>query len=406
MIACILIPRLALRAACRSGSLDDAAALAPAPEEGQAIGEVSRGAEAQGVRAGMRLNEALAHCPGLRLVPPDPARASEIWDQVLRDLEGIGAGVESKRPGEAFFTVEGLCGLYGGDVAGVASAARAAVQVPVRVAFAPTRFAAYAAAKRVPRLPRRLLGPCAEAVIPPGALRSFLSKLPVSILAPRLETGERQAEDFVGALNRAGIQTLGALATLSASQVADRFGSLGLHALRLARGEDSPPVPRAIHEDVVARIELPEGTAGPQLGRALELLVDRLLATPERRGRSVLALRLTAQLCGGGSWSVEQGLGRATTSQATLCSLLSPKLADLPGPAASLSLQVIGLGAAAPEQPVLSEVGRPPSRSRLAKSIRELRAMQGAEALLKVIDVDSGSRIPERRVVLTPYPSP
>ncbi len=78
-------------------------ALAPEPGGPQAIGETSGPAEAFGVRAGMRLGEALSRCPELALVPPDPERAEAAWEETLRRLEGIGAAVEPGRPGEAFF---------------------------------------------------------------------------------------------------------------------------------------------------------------------------------------------------------------------------------------------------------------------------------------------------------------
>ena len=386
------------------------------PGAKQAIGEVSGQAESQGVRPGMRVNEALARCPELRLVPPDPARAARVWEQVLQALEEIGAEVESGRVGEGFFAVNGLLRLYGGEAVGVLAAARARVPIRVRIAVAPTRFAAFAAASRGPNVPRPVSSPereatsslresaRAETIIPPGALNAFLALLPVATLATRLEVGEREAGDFVGALRRLGLRTLGDFTALSPDQVADRFGPLGLRALRLAWGEDTPLRPRRIHEEIAAEISLPEGTAGPQLTRALELLVDRLLAAPERRSRTVLGLRLDAVLGGGGSWSIEQGLSRATASASILCMLLAPKLAELPGPAESLSLRVSALGAAAPEQLTFADSGRPSLRSRLGESVRELRAIQGAESLLKVVDVDSRSRVPERRVVLTPYP--
>jgi protein ImuB len=443
MVASVLIPRLALRVACAGidsrqegaaasphGSSKEPLALAPAPGAGQAIGEVSRAAEEQGVRAGMRLGEALARSPSLQLVRADPARTAELWEGVLCALEGIGAAVESERAGEAFFAVDGLRGLYGGDIAGVVDAAREDIvrsgpSFPVRIAVAPTRFAAFAAASRGPHLPRGVSGERAEAIVPPRALSAFLAPLPVSTLAPRLAANgrpmgelavggpgvdERAAARLVTALKRFGIRTLGAFVALPAAQVADRFGPLGLQALRLARGEDAPLRPRDPHEEVAAEITLPEGAAGPQLDRALELLVDRLLAAPERRGRTVLELRLDALLCGGGSWSVELGLGRASASAQTLCLLLAPRLAGLPEPAESLSLRATGLGAPAAEQLTLSaaRIGageeEGPSHRRLSTSIRELRTMQGAEALLKAIDIDAASRIPERRVVLTPYP--
>jgi hypothetical protein len=36
--------------------------------------------------------------------------------------------------------------------------------------------------------------------------------------------------------------------------------------------------------------------------------------------------------------------------------------------------------------------------------VREVRAAQGAEALLKILPVDDASRVPERWALLTPYP--
>ena len=80
----------------------------PRPGGQQVIGEVSGAAEAFGVRAGMRLAEALGRCPPLPLVAADPVRAEASWERVAARLEGIGAAVEPARPGEAFFGVERL----------------------------------------------------------------------------------------------------------------------------------------------------------------------------------------------------------------------------------------------------------------------------------------------------------
>ena len=136
----------------------------------------------------------------------------------------------------------------------------------------------------------------------------------------------------------------------------------------------------------------------------MELAVDRLLASPARAGRTVLALRLSARLEGGGSWSVEQGLGRPSASAQTIGSLLVPRLEALPGPAAALRLRALALGPRSAEQLELSLEGRQPRRGRLAAAVREVRAVAGPEALLRVIDVDPRSRVPERRALLAPYP--
>jgi protein ImuB len=339
-------------------------------------------------------------CPGRsgglrpgRASLPDPVEAAELTEAMVRGLESIGAAVESERSGEAFFALDGLCGIHGGTVAGAIAAARAAVEPAARIGVAPTRVASFAAAQR---------GASGSAVSRAGP--SALASLPVGALRPRLGVPEREAEDLLAALERLGIGTLGALSRISRSQVADRFGALGLEALRLARGEEEPLRPRAPHEELVEEIELPEGTAGRQLDHALELLVDRLLAAPQRRGRTLLALRLGALLGAGGSWSVEQGLGRPSASARVLRSLLTPRLRALPGPATALRLRALGLGPPAADQIELAVGGSEPRRRRLGEAVREVRATQGTEALLKVLPIDSSSRVPERWAMLTPFP--
>ncbi len=336
--------------------------------------------------------------PG-RNILPDPVAAAELTEATVRRLEGLGAAVESERAGEAFFAIDGLRGVHGGDSAGVLAAVREALGsehgdangTPIRIGTAPNRFAAFAAAwKRV--------------AVPADGLHLFLAPLPVAILPLRLEAPGREAEELVVTLQRLGIETLQALSRISADRVADRFGPLGLQARRLARGEDEPLRPRTPHEELAEQIELPEGTAGQQLERALELLVDRLLAAPQRRGRTLLGLRFGALLSAGGSWSVEQGLGRPTASARTLHGLLAPRLEGLPGPVAALRLRALGLGPPAADQIELAVGGEEPRRQRLGAAVREVRAAQGAEALLKILPVDSSSRVPERWAMLTPFP--
>jgi nucleotidyltransferase/DNA polymerase involved in DNA repair len=237
-------------------------------------------------------------------------------------------------------------------------------------------------------------------------MMTFLSDLPISALASRLGLPEREAGNLVETLRRLGIGTLGELAELSPGHVADRFGPPGLRALRLARGEDELLV-CTVHgawEELVEELELPEGTAGPQLERALELLVDRLLAAPQRKERTVLGLRLGALLSDGGNWSVDQGLGRPTASAPVLRRVLAPRLEELPAPAVSLWLRTVGLGRCAADQLELAARGDEPRRHRLAAALREVRAAQGADSLLKILPVDAASRVPERRAMLTPFP--
>src|SRR3954452_406439 len=150
MVVCVLFSRFALVAALegRRELMGEPVALAPEAGRRQVVGEVSPAAEAFGVVPGMRVGEALARCPELRLVPPDPAGVRPAWRRPLDRLERIGAACESDREGEAFFEADGLCGIHGGSLDGVLDAARAAVGRGARLGCAPGRFSSYAAALR------------------------------------------------------------------------------------------------------------------------------------------------------------------------------------------------------------------------------------------------------------------
>src|SRR5215207_6098815 len=283
MVVCVLYPRFELlaRLGDRRALLAEPVALAPEAGREQVVGEVSAAAEALGVVRGMRLGEAMSRCPALRLVPPDPEGVRSLWNAVLDRLEATGAEVESDLAGAAFFESTGLHGLHGGDLAGVLATARRALGPGARFGAAPSRFAAHAAALQV--RPRR--GRHARTVEESG-VRDFLAPLPVSLLRTRPEL---QALPEV--LERLGIRTLGELAALPARAIAERFGHPGLLALDLARGRDTPLEPRRPPEPVGEQLELP-----------LALLVARVLARRERRGRGMRALAVSARFVAGGTW--------------------------------------------------------------------------------------------------------
>jgi protein ImuB len=369
-------------------------ALAPEPGRRQVIGEVSPAAEAFGVVAGMRVGEALARCPELRLVPPDPDGVRGLWRSVLERLERIGAACESDRAGEAFFDANGLRGIHGG-LDGVLEAARRAAGRAARIGCAPGRFSAYAAALRA--RPRR--GPF---VVRGGELVPFLRPLPVGLLRSRAGL-----EDLPAVLEQLGVGTLGALAALPRTAVAERFGHPGLLAWDLASGADTPLEPRRPPEPVVERLELPEAASGQQLERALELLVARVLARPERRGRTLRSVGLAARFVEGGTWRTRVTLRSASCDAARLGIVLGPKLAELPAPAESIAVEVEAWGPPAVDQGRLVEDRSPAAvrRARIAEAVSQVREAAGPDAALRVLEVDPESRLPERRAVLAPYPT-
>ena len=397
MIACVLIPRFGLVAAAagRRELLARPVALAPEPGGPQVVGEVSGAAEAFGITEGMRMAEALGRCPALALIPPDPARAEEAWEARLARVEAIGAAVESRHPGELFFGLDGLRGLLGRPERAL-ERARRVVGRGARLGAGPTRLCALAAALR--SRPRT-----GDVVVPKRAASSFLEPLPIGILRDRLGD-EWLGVHLVDTLERLGVATLGELAALPDSAVADRFGAAGMRALAMARGREEPLRPRPPREELREELELPDAATGGQLERALELLVDRLLASPLRRGRSFRRLRLEARLAGGGGWRIEAVLRSATSSRERLLLALRPKLSALPAPASHLALRGLELGDGSPYQPALTSDEHERRRGLIAEAVRHARAAAGRGAVLRVLEVDAGSSVPERRATLTPFP--
>src|SRR4051795_7333717 len=176
MVVCVLLPRfeLAVAAGGREELARGPVALAPEPGREPLIGEASAAAEAQGVKAGLRLGEALARCPTLRLVAPDPAGVADEWDRMLAALEGIGAEVESERPGVACFDASGLLNLHGG-LDGVLTVTRRALRgAPARLPPAPPPLPPAPRPPHRPPPPPRFAGPARRR---PLALRSGRRRL-------------------------------------------------------------------------------------------------------------------------------------------------------------------------------------------------------------------------------------
>jgi protein ImuB len=253
-------------------------------------------------------------------------------------------------------------------------------------------------------------------VVADGGAAGLLAGMPVASLRGLLRRPRPGGRDDPGAamaeatcidsLERLGVLTLGELAALPAEAISDRFGRVGLRALGLARGGEEPLRPRRPGESVECRLDLPEAVSGPQLEHALGLLIDRLLAHRARGARTIRRLRLEAKLAAGGGWHVEVAMRSASSSAERLRLALEPRLAELPGPATWLGLSAIELGPPAGEQRSLEASPAEERRGRIVEAVRQARAAAGRDALLRVVEVDRGSRVPERRAMLAPFLEP
>jgi protein ImuB len=410
MVVCVYLPRfeLVLAAGGARALVGRALAIAPPVGSDQRLGEVSGAAEAHGVRRGMALGEALARCPELALVPADPVVVEEAWESLLRSLEAIGAGVEpAARPGLAYVETAPLRALHGTDAAVIAAVQRAVGPPPAaaggrgrrpaagdrhaRIGAGPTRFCALAAALAVRS--RRPL------VLEGGEALRWLAGRPIELLGYRAET-----EQLLEPLTRLGVRTLGELARLGRTELADRFGVAGVRAHRLACGEDAPLRARLLEDGMEETMNVGDASSGEAIERVLGVLVDRLLARRERRGRTLRAVTLSARLLAGGGWRERVVFRQPLADRDRISLALSLRLLLLPAPAATLGLAVERFGPPAGEQRALLDEGHAARLARMREAVAQVRAVAGEDAALRAVCVDPDSRVPERRVVLTPLP--
>jgi protein ImuB len=183
----------------------------------------------------------------------------------------------------------------------------------------------------------------------------------------------------------------------------DRFGAGGLLAHRLAGGEDDPLHPRRVTEGLVESLELPEAASGQQLAHALGMLIDRLLAAPERRGRMLREMVVAAALVTGGTWRERITSREALADPERIRLALVPRLEALPAPAGVLWLETDRFGPPAGDQRALLDEGLAQRQARLREAVHQARAAAGPDAALRVLRVDPHSRVPERRAILAPF---
>jgi protein ImuB len=391
MIACILIQGFDLRAALRDRPRLGLkpAALAPLPGTEPLLGPVTATAEAAGVRPGMRLGEALATCPQLVLVDRDPAGVEEAWEGIVRQLEDAGFAVEPAEPGCLYFDTRGVERLYGGVAPALKRALRAVGgSWDASAGAADRRFAALAAAA--------IARPGQALVVEDAKAKEFLAPLPLRLLP--LDGGQREE------LERLGVKKIGQLAGLPGAAVAERLGPDGRRAHSLARNEGSTKITaRKPPAEIAERLEFPEELANElTLRRALSALLDRVLARPERRGREIRKVALSARLVGGGSWRRTMTLREPSAERGVLRAALGPKLAELPAPVLALGIELLSLSESTGSQLALMQPEGDERAARLREGLRQVRASAGAGAVASVVEVAPWSRIPEQRALLVP----
>jgi protein ImuB len=204
---------------------------------GNGVHACNDAARDHGIKRGMRRRDAQARCPDVLVLDANPDRDARAFDDVLVTLERLRPGVASLRPGLVALRSPGR--FYGGEAEAGAVIAEALVGLgvrDVRIGVADELFTAEQAARHA-SIQESL-------VVPPGESAAFLRGLPVDVLDSGVdELGVEGVEQGTSdLLRRLGLRTLGDLASLSARDVAARFGPRTGWVHRVLHGDGFRPL--------------------------------------------------------------------------------------------------------------------------------------------------------------------
>ena len=363
------------------------------PDQRGAVLDCSPEAEAKGVRVGMLLRQALGLCPQASFLPADLPRYGDSFDQILRALEAMSPLVEPAALGCAFIGLDGLNGHYRDEMAlgdALAQAVRQASGLVLSVGLAEGKFTAQVAAA---------VSASGEiCVVPKGRERKFLAPIDVSLLPCSRDT-LRHLELF-------GLRTMGDLALLPLGPVQAQFGVEGRRIWELAHGIDCEPL-RPLQREEAIREHL--AFYAPLISRDALLVAGRqllshLLDRPSVKGRAARRMTLRAALSDGRSWERAVVFREATADREQMLCVLRTAIeaAPLTAPIEELTIELSGLAQEmGKQQGFFSGNGR--QRRQVAESIRQLKARYGRSPVLRVVEVEPWSRIPERRHALIDY---
>ena len=404
LAACVWIPLFPLRCEeARHEGLAGSPSALLAPDTTHKLWQVSPLARHTGVKPGMTVSQAIGLCPTLRLLEPDPVHYDEQFAKLLSALTEVSPVVEPAELGLAYVGTDGLEGIHGSAEKIVETIKRTlecwnvgmSEASSFRLGWGVGKFIAWVAASRAKR---------SEAiVIPIGEEQKFLASQPIAVLPLDPDIHRR--------LRQLGIRTLGALAALPEEAIAAQFGSVGRRLWLLAAGRITERVVGRISpEPIVAALTFftPIGER-ELLIHSLDQLIARALRHPRRIGWRVHALRLRADIEGGGSWLATILLKDPTADGARIAAPLKTRLEQSP-PTGAVERLVLEFTAFAPGTSELQlfardaqAAARAGQQRALQTAAREIRMRIKRSSLYHIIEVQPWSRLPERRYALIDY---
>jgi protein ImuB len=343
-----------------------------------------------GIVPGLTLADARARVPELRAVDVDEEADRHWLRRLAQHCSGWSPLVTTTPPDGILLDIAGAEHLFGGEAGLMAQAEEtyADMGMTVRLAIASTPDAAQALARHAP--------------LPIRDEREAIRALPIAALG----LDEEASRGF----HRAGLKSIGDVASRPAASIAARFGMAAVSALRRLTGEEAIPIDPLPQPDPLRferRFAEPVGHQASVAACFLELLGEAA-ETLEQRDLGGRRFTLTLFRSDGAKHKLHIETGLPTRDPAVVLRLFDERIAALADPLDpgfgydSITLSLPLTEPLPASQPTLD--GAEKDKAALGELIDRLSTRLGPESLLQFVPQDS--HLPEQAQLALPAAQP
>jgi protein ImuB len=342
-----------------------------------------------GLEVGLPLANARAICPELTVFDADEAADASILNDIADWCDRFTPLVALDPPHGLFLDITGCAHLFGGE--------RALMQM-VCGALMRQGFAVSAAVASTSICARTMTRHVSGNIIGDGEEMAAINPLPVSALGAD--------EAITRGLRRAGLKTIGDVASRARHEITARFGAAFTTLLEHALGQgDAPISPRKPLPDYIVekRFAEPVATAGV-ISATLSRLAETLVMSMDRQGKGARRLEAGFFRTDGAVRSIVVDTGRPVTRGEIIDRLFRERLDALNDPLdPGFGFDLIRLSASRTEIVVQQQRDLDATvhdNDELAALIDRIAARIGGRRV--VVHLPQDSHIPERAVLAAP----
>ncbi|WP_244396185.1 DNA polymerase Y family protein [Afipia carboxidovorans] len=278
---------------------------------------VNDAAVAVGLEIGMPLANARAICPDIDVFDADAAADTQALVHIADWCDRFTPLVALDLPYGLFLDISGCAHLFGGEAAMLSLVCRL---------LSRQGFIVNAAIAGTPACARALTRAVPGRIAPDGEEAATVAPLPVFALG---------VEDTITrGLRRAGLKTIGDVASRAPREIAARFGQAFTDLLREVLGQcDAPINPRRPPPDFIAEQHFPDPVATEEtIAATLSGLAQKLVAAMERQGKGARRLEASFFRADGAVRTVVVDAGHAATRANMIDRLFRERLDALMDP--------------------------------------------------------------------------